>query len=212
MASEGATHSRKSRLAVPSGGGDPPLISSPGASATTSGRPKVPPSSAKGAIGGAAAAAAAPPAANRPAQYLQRLADVRQMDVQSALDQMRTLLSTRPQMVYKTAYYRKQTKNHWARDDPAFVALQGAFLVVAGIAYSVAFRVRVAGAVAFVLATVAWNWLGTGVLIATAGREIANRHLTVHQSTSHVRQQVEWLYAFDIHCNSFFPVFVVLCE
>jgi hypothetical protein len=25
-----------------------------------------------------------------------------------------------------------------------------------------------------------------------------------------VRQQVEWLYAFDIHCNSFFPVFVVL--
>ena len=148
----------------------------------------------------------------RPTQYLHRLTDVRQMDIQSALDQMKTLLSTRPQAVYKTAYYRKQTKNHWARDDPAFCALQAVFLVIASIAYAVAFRIKVAGVISFVLASVLWNWLAMGVLIATACREIANRHLTVHQSSSHVRQQVEWLYAFDIHCNSFFPVFVVLCE
>jgi hypothetical protein len=51
-----------------------------------------------------------------------------------------------------------------------------------------------------------------GVIVATACREIANRHLLAHhQSASHVRQHVEWLYAFDIHCNSFFPVFVLLC-
>jgi len=146
-------------------------------------------------------------------QYLQRLTDVRQMDIQSALDQMKTLLSTRPQVVYKTAYYRKQTKNHWARDDPAFVALQLVFLVIASIAYAVAFRIKVTGVISFVLASVLWNWLAMGLLIATACREIANRYLTVNQSsTVHVRQQVEWLYAFDIHCNSFFPVFVVLCE
>merc|ERR1719352_1649071 len=74
------------------------------------------------------------------AQYLARLIDFRQMDIQSALDQMKTLLSTRPHVVYKTSYYRKQTKNHWARDDPAFVALQLVFLLVASIAYSVSFR------------------------------------------------------------------------
>lgn len=89
-------------------------------------------------------------------QYLTRLTDVRQMDVQSALDQMKTLLSSRPQVVYKTAYYRKQTKNHWARDDPAFVALQGLFLLIAAVAYSVAFRINVWGAITFILYTVVW--------------------------------------------------------
>jgi hypothetical protein len=145
-------------------------------------------------------------------QYLSRLLDVQQMDVQSALDQMRHLLSTRPQVVYKTCYYRKQTKNFWARDDPAFCALQGVFLVISVVAYSVAFRISLGGFVSFLLYTLLWNWLGMGILIATVCREIANRHLMAHhQSSSHVRQQVEWLYAFDIHCNSFFPVFVLLC-
>lgn len=78
------------------------------------------------------------------------------MDVQSALDQMKTLLSSRPQVVYKTAYYRKQTKNHWARDDPAFAALQGLFLLIAAVAYSVAFRITVSGAISFILYTVVW--------------------------------------------------------
>jgi hypothetical protein len=149
----------------------------------------------------------------RPMHYFSRLTDVRQMDIQSALDQMKTLLSTRPQVVYKTSYYRKQTKNHWARDDPAFCALQGLFLLVAAIAYSVAFRCTITGAISFLLYAVIWNWLGMGLVLATTCREIANRQLTAHPtSASHVRQQVEWLYAFDIHCNAFFPVFVVLCK
>lgn len=137
------------------------------------------------------------------------------MDIQSALDQMKTLLSlTRPHTVYKMAYYRKQTKNHWARDDPAFMALQFLFLCVASLAYAVAFRSRVPVAISFILCSILFNWLGLGILLASLGRELANRHLTnTHQSSnSHVRQQVEWLYAFDIHCNSFFPLFVVLCK
>lgn len=171
-----------------------------------------------------------------PMQYFQRLLDISQMDIQSALDQMRTLVSTRPQAVYKTAYYRKQTKNHWARDDPAFVALQFVFLVLSSIAYSVAFRVSLSNAFSFFLSSVLFNWLGIGFVISFVCREIANRHLnsikassggggggstsstllqssaTSSSSSLHVRQQVEWLYAFDIHCNSFFPVFVVLCK
>merc|ERR1712226_1760874 len=35
-------------------------------------------------------------------------------------------------------------------------------------------------------------------------------HLAGTQSSSHVKQSVEWLYAFDIHCNSFFPMFCLL--
>jgi hypothetical protein len=151
-------------------------------------------------------------AASSHAQYLSRLTDFRQMDIQSALDQMKTLLSTRPHMVYKTAYYRKQTKNHWARDDPAFVALQFLFLLISCIAYSISFREPFMGGIAFLLYSVLFNWFGAGAVIATLGREVANRHLTDHKSNSHVRQSVEWLYAFDIHCNAFFPVFVLLCK
>lgn len=189
MASD-AAHARKSRLAVPTG-------ADPLASVTLGASPLRSPLSF---------------ATNQPMQYFQRLMDVRQMDIQSAVDQMKTLISMRPQVVYKTSYYRKQTKNHWARDDPAFVALQAVFLFVAGIAYSVAFRISLWSAISFLLYTILWNWLGLGLLIASLCREIANRHLVVQQSASHVRQQVEWLYAFDIHCNSFFPVFVVLCK
>jgi hypothetical protein len=40
-------------------------------------------------------------------------------------------------------------------------------------------------------------------------RFVANKYLRV-QSLHAVDQKVEWLYAFDVHCNSFFPLFVVL--
>lgn len=171
----------KMRLAVPTGGEG--LLSSPSA---------VPRS-----------------AAVSPIQYLHRLADLKQMDMQSAVDQMKQLLGTQPQSVYKMSYYRKQTKSHWSRDDPAFVALQVVFLGLAAVAYAVAFQTTFMGFVSFLLYTIL-NFLGMGWVLATLCREIANRHLVVHQSSTHVRQQVEWMYAFDIHCNSFFPVFMVL--
>ena len=192
-----AAHSRKSRLTVASGGADP--LSPPSARATQHHHHIMHSSSNSHAV-------------NRPMQYLARLTDIQQMDIQSALDQMKTLLTLRPHVVYKTSYYRKQTKNHWARDDPAFVALQAVFLVIACIAYAVAFKATIPGGISFLLYSVLWNWLGSGFLLATISREIANRHLTVHSSSSHVKQSVEWLYAFDIHCNAFFPLFVVLCK
>lgn len=134
------------------------------------------------------------------------------MDVQSAIDQMRTLLSPHPQRVYKMAYYRKQTKNHWARDDPAFCFLQAAMLVASSVAYCLAFRVgSVSAVLGFATKSVLVHWLGFGVAVATLGRVIANRKLmTAERSPSHVRQHVEWLYAFDIHCNAFVPLFVLL--
>lgn len=99
---------RKSRLAVPSGNND---------------------------YAPSASSAARIPRSNSTAAYLARLTDFRQMDIQAALDQMKTLLSTRPQSVYKTAYYRKQTKNHWHRDDPAFCALRKYYSVGCSVVY-----------------------------------------------------------------------------
>lgn len=152
-----------------------------------------------------------------PSEYLSRLTDISQMDLQSALDQMKSLLSLSPsqtQKVYKMAYYRKQTKNHWARDDPAFAALQVAFLGLSSLAYCIAFRGEsiLSSSIRFGFHSIFINYIMSGVIIATITRTIANQHLNVQNSysSSHVRQNVEWLYAFDIHCNAFFPAFVLL--
>ncbi|KAL7453987.1 hypothetical protein ACHAWC_007723 [Mediolabrus comicus] len=147
-----------------------------------------------------------------PQLYLQRMTDLQQMDLQSAIDQMRILLTLYPQRVYKMAYYRKQTKNHWARDDPAFCFLQIIMIAAVSIAYGFAFRVgSILDMIGVVTKSVLVNWLGLGIIIASVGRLIANNHLMMaERSSSHVKQEVEWLYAFDVHCNAFVPLFVLL--
>ena len=158
-------------------------------------------------------------------QYLTRALDVSQMDLQAALDQMRNLLSlpirgnVGPHAVFKMAFYRKQTKNHWARDDPAFVVLQLGFMLAACLAYSIAFRsLSVSGVATFIVQSVLIHWLAVGLVMATVGKALAQRFMyytpgastsTSGSSIRHVKQSVEWLYAFDIHCNAFFPFFVV---
>ena len=52
-------------------------------------------------------------------------------------------------------------------------------------------------------------FLGFGVVIATIGWWLSNSFFRIHHSHS-VEQQVEWMYAFDIHCNAYFPMFVAL--
>ncbi|RHY30907.1 hypothetical protein DYB32_003930 [Aphanomyces invadans] len=90
------------------------------------------------------------------------------MDLEATYYQMVTLCVS-PTKVYKSAYYRKQTKNRWARDDPAFAVIQVLCFL----------------------------------LIPVSARSPAT-------DTFFVAQAVEWQYAFDIHCNSFFIFFLVV--
>lgn len=60
-------------------------------------------------------------------KYLRRLFRFKQMDFEFALWQM-LYLFTSPQKVYRNFHYRKQTKDQWARDDPAFLVLLGIWL------------------------------------------------------------------------------------
>eukprot|EP01119_Soliformovum_irregulare_P014242 TRINITY_DN3886_c0_g1_i1.p1 TRINITY_DN3886_c0_g1~~TRINITY_DN3886_c0_g1_i1.p1 ORF type:complete len:147 (-),score=18.38 TRINITY_DN3886_c0_g1_i1:137-577(-) len=57
--------------------------------------------------------------------------------------------------------------------------------------------------------TVFIDFITVGCLIATIAWWLSNKYLRV-QAIHSVEQSVEWLYAFDIHCNSFFPLFLVL--
>lgn len=156
-----------------------------------------------------------------PSQYMSRLTDISQMDMQSAFDQMKCLLNpTQSQRVYKLSYYRKQTKGHYARDDPAFVTLQITFLILSSVAYSIAFIEDSFWKTLFffLFHSVVINFVLVGVAVASFGQFVANQYMIMDPSemsasgedVTAVTEPVEWMYAFDIHCNSFFPFFVIV--
>ncbi|XP_029121963.1 uncharacterized protein [Elaeis guineensis] len=131
------------------------------------------------------------PTAVRPSpmfpQYLRRIVKWQQMDIEYTFWQM-LHLCTSPKVVYQHTKYHKQTKNQWARDDPGFVVILCLFLVVATSAYCAAYGESLAHAVSTVVSVVIFHFLIAGIILATCC----------------------WLYAFDVHCNSFFPTFIML--
>ncbi|XP_068656699.1 uncharacterized protein [Aristolochia californica] len=143
-------------------------------------------------------------------QYLRRIVKWQQMDVEYTFWQM-LHLCTSPKVVYQHTKYHKQTKNQWARDDPAFVVICSLLLIVATSAFCAAYDYSLGHAVFTVLSVVVFHFLVIGVILATCCWFFTNSYLREEASNSHVvEQRVEWLYAFDVHCNSFFPTFVVL--
>ncbi|EXB63681.1 hypothetical protein L484_027024 [Morus notabilis] len=106
-----------------------------------------------------------------------------------------------------------ETKNQWARDDPAFVVICSLLLAVATMAYCAAYDHSAGHAVFVVISVLLFHFLIMGILLATFCWFITNSYLREEAPNSHVvEQRVEWqvLYAFDVHCNSFFPMFVML--
>ncbi|XXQ34346.1 UNC-50 family [Plasmodiophora brassicae] len=142
-------------------------------------------------------------------EYLQRILSYNQMDFQYACSQMVSLCRS-PSAVYKSTKLRKQIKNQWARDDPAFVVIVLFFMTVSAVSFSIAFGfVSVWHFARLVLGAVLFDFLGIGAFIATVGWYLANQYMRVQRIIT-IDQTVEWLYAFDIHCNAFFPVFLLL--
>ena len=60
------------------------------------------------------------------------------MDTEYTMWQM-VNLCVAPKAVYKQTSFRKQTKNQWARDDPAFVVILAALVALSAVAYCLAF-------------------------------------------------------------------------
>ncbi|KAI8139685.1 UNC-50 [Fennellomyces sp. T-0311] len=157
---------------------------------------------------------------------IRRLFRFPQMDFEFALWQMGYLMIA-PRRVYRNIYYHKQTKNQWARDDPAFLVLLASllcgkwhfsFLVVdltetapvSAVAWGLVYGLGTMGILRAMLFMVLVDFILVGSLVATFSWFVTNRFLTHNHMAHAVDQQVEWAYAFDVHCNSFFPLFLVL--
>ncbi|CAK0899133.1 unnamed protein product, partial [Prorocentrum cordatum] len=138
-------------------------------------------------------------------EYARRMLHYAQMDIDYTLAQMIYLCIS----VYQLTSYRKQTKNQWARDDPAFVVVLVLFLTVAAVSYGMALQTSCMGFLRIWGRFVGIQFLLSGAVISTTCWFVSNKYLRV-QSFHGVEQRLEWMYAFDIHCNSFFPLFLVL--
>jgi UNC-50 family len=85
------------------------------------------------------------------------------------------------------------------------------FMSVAALGYTVAFHHSYLGFLKGILYSVIVDFALVGLLASTLGWYIANHYLLVEHGGGHTNEQtVEWLYSFDIHCNSFFPFFILL--
>ncbi|CAG8689907.1 3344_t:CDS:2 [Funneliformis caledonium] len=134
--------------------------------------------------------------------FLRRLFRFPQMDFEFALWQM-LYLCIAPRRVYRNIYYHKQTKNQWARDDPAFVVILSFFL--GAIAWGLVYGHGLIGILKMILFMVFVDFVVVGMIISTICWVFANRFLT-HRHTIHaVEQTVEWAYAFDVHCYNALP-------
>ncbi|KAI7895807.1 UNC-50-like protein [Mucor mucedo] len=140
---------------------------------------------------------------------LTRLVRFPQLDFEFALWQMAYLVIA-PRRVYRNIYYHKQTKNQWARDDPAFLVLLASLLCVSALAWGVVFGLGMVGILRAMLFMVVVDFVLVGSLVATLTWFITNRFLCQQGKMMTQDSQVEWAYAFDIHCNSFFPLFLIL--
>ena len=140
-------------------------------------------------------------------------------------------LCTSPRTAFRSTLYHSRTKHQWARDDPAFLVVLLYLLLVASAAWSFAFAQRTPAAVlGLFLYHAAVDLLLLGATLSTIGWWLANNYLHESQgagdrepghiggwpathaapSTSRRHEAVEWLYAFDVHCNAFLPLYTLL--
>ncbi|KAH8817857.1 UNC-50 [Flagelloscypha sp. PMI_526] len=133
-----------------------------------------------------------------------------QMDFELAAWQL-TYLCLAPKRVYRNVYFHKQTKNTWARDDPAILVLISACLAVTAIAWSLVYSYSLPKVLELVILMVLRDFLLSGILISTVLYYVSNSLLLSPPTHSAPQDaKVEWAYAFDVHTNAFFPLFLTL--
>ena len=143
-----------------------------------------------------------------PSEYLGRMFKYTQMDFDYTFAQM-VYLCFAPHKVYQLTQYRKRTKGQWARDDPAFIVIQAIFLSAAGWAYGICFGESGWAQVRTFLYFIVGHFLILGTVVSGICIIVCDKYLRKQTSVHGVVQQMEWLYSFDVHCNAFFPFFLM---
>ncbi|KAH9418408.1 unc50 RNA binding protein [Dermatophagoides pteronyssinus] len=136
-------------------------------------------------------------------RYFHRLFRMNHMDFEFAFWQMVYLFSN-PKKVYRNFQYRKQTKNQFARDDPAFLVLLSIWFIISASGLSLVLHLHFVGFIKFLLWVVLVDCILIGMIVASIFWFLTNFFLKKSN------QDVEWGYTFDVHLNAFFPPLLIL--
>ncbi|CBY20817.1 unnamed protein product [Oikopleura dioica] len=140
-------------------------------------------------------------------KYLRRIFRKNQMDFEFASWQAFYLL-VNPQQVYRNFAYRKQTKNQYARDDPAFLVLISIILTFTAVCFGIVMGLGMKDILELIVWVIVVDFIISGVLIASAMFYLCNKYLRL-QPKSH-GNELEWAYCFDVHLNATFSLFTIL--
>ena len=127
----------------------------------------------------------------------------KQMDFDLAIFLMLNAMRA-PNKLYQHTKRLKQIRNQWHRDDPCLTFAIIGLLLVTGIIYGLLLpQSCLLTSVKFVVL----HFILSGIILSTICRWVADTYM-VKLEKKEVQTKVEPMYAFDIHCNGFFPVYV----
>lgn len=129
------------------------------------------------------------------------------LDFETALWEMIHLIF-KPRKAFRSFYYQHQTKHQWARDDPSFFILQIGLLLLSSMVWSIVYGHSFLGFIRMIMNMIFIDFFLFGFAVATTFWLILNRPYFKFRSAS--ESQVEWAYCFDVHCNAFLIIWVLL--
>lgn len=140
------------------------------------------------------------------ARYIGRLFKINHMDFEFALWQMIYLFIS-PSKVFRNTVYRKQTKNRYSRDDPAFLVLLSIWFIITATCLSITLHLPFLSFIKFLFFVIFIDCIGIGLIVATGFWLFTNKFLRNRSLSNEI---VEWAFSFDIHLNAFFPPLVII--
>ena len=141
--------------------------------------------------------------------YIRRLFRYDHMDFEYAFWQQLNLFLS-PSKVIRNQYYRKQTKNRYSRDDPAFLVLLSIWFLISASCLSFTLNLQFLSFIKFLFFVIFIDCIAVGLIVATLIWFISNRFMINKSWVTTFNDQVEWAYSFDIHLNAFFPPLVII--
>ena len=138
-------------------------------------------------------------------KYSERLFRPDHMDFEFAFWQM-IYLFVNPKKVFIQSQYRKQIKDQFARDDPAFLVLLSVWFVISASGLALVLHLPFTAFLKFIVWIVLIDCVLVGVVVATLFWFVTNKYMRTGTSV----EDVEWGFAFDVHLNAFFPPVVIL--
>ncbi|CDO96335.1 unnamed protein product [Kluyveromyces dobzhanskii CBS 2104] len=114
----------------------------------------------------------------------------------------------KPRTAFKSFYYKLQTKESWARDDPSFFILQIGLLTLSSMVWSIVYGHSFGQFLKMMINMIIIDFFAFGAFMATFFWILLNRSFFKFRSASSAR--VEWAYCFDVHCNAFLIIWCLL--